>query len=332
MTPSILVEVADPSHAGEARRRAVGPAGDAALSPGRASDLAIVVTELATNLVKHAGGGALAIQAGPRGGVEVLSIDRGGGIADIRRSLEDGYSTAGSPGTGLGAIGRLASEFEIYSQPGKGTVLRALVAERERQRPSSSRLRTGALSVAVRGESVCGDLYTIREHPDGFTVMLADGLGHGPIAAEAAAAAARIFAARNPANVEDVLLAIHDGLRSTRGAAVALACVNLARGVVSYTGLGNIVGAVVSGAAVRRMVSHNGTAGQAQPRVSVFSYPWERDSTLLMHSDGLQTRWDLDQYPGLMVKHPGVWAGVLWRDFARGRDDATVVVVRGAAP
>ena len=50
-----------------------------------------------------------------------------------------------------------------------------------------------------------------------------------------------------------------------------------------------------------------------------------------MHSDGLTTHWTLERLPGLAARHPSLIAGVLYRDFKRGRDDVTVVVARGAA-
>jgi hypothetical protein len=65
-------------------------------------------------------------------------------------------------------------------------------------------------------------------------------------------------------------------------------------------------------------------------RVQEFSYPWEPDATLVVHSDGLSTRWRPESYPGLQRHDPAVMAGVLFRDFARARDDASVIVVREA--
>ena len=59
-----------------------------------------------------------------------------------------------------------------------------------------------------------------------------------------------------------------------------------------------------------------------------FEYNWGPGSLLVLHSDGLSNRWSLDAYPGLVMRHPSVIAAVLHRDFYRGRDDATVVVVK----
>ncbi len=61
-----------------------------------------------------------------------------------------------------------------------------------------------------------------------------------------------------------------------------------------------------------------------------FAYPFPKGATLVMHSDGLISRWTLDAYPGLAAHDPALVAGVLYRDFQRGRDDVTVLVARGA--
>jgi hypothetical protein len=122
--------------------------------------------------------------------------------------------------------------------------------------------------------------------------------------------------------------AAHAGLRSTRGGALAVADVDLGRGLVRFCGLGNISAAIVANGVVRRLVSQNGTAGHSAARIDEFSYPWPSGGLLVLHSDGLGTHWDLDRYPGLARRHPGLIAGVLYRDFTRGRDDATVIVAR----
>jgi hypothetical protein len=95
--------------------------------------------------------------------------------------------------------------------------------------------------------------------------------------------------------------------------------------------LGNIAGSIVTDDAPRRqMVSHNGTAGHQGRRIQEFTYPWSRTSLLILHSDGVSTHWSLEKYPALTLRRPSLVAGVLFRDFGRGRDDASVVVVRQA--
>src|SRR5215210_5456260 len=99
------IHVTEQSQPPAARRVAVELAQKVGLDESAVASVALVVTELATNLVKHAKQGQLLIRPlGAEGneGVEVLSLDKGPGIPDVGRALADGFSTAGSPGTGLG--------------------------------------------------------------------------------------------------------------------------------------------------------------------------------------------------------------------------------------
>jgi hypothetical protein len=157
---------------------------------------------------------------------------------------------------------------------------------------------------------------------------MVDGLGHGCFAAEAASAAVRIFNGNTHLPPVEILQKAHGALRSTRGAALAIAEIKSATSLVRYAGVGNIAATVASGGATRSLVSHNGTVGHEMRRVQEFTYPWPAGALLIMHSDGLQTRWTFANYPGLTSRHAATVAGVIYRDFQRGRDDATVFVMR----
>jgi anti-sigma regulatory factor (Ser/Thr protein kinase) len=301
-----------------------------------AGNVALVVTEAAKNLLKHAGGGQIilrSLECAGAAGIEVLALDKGPGIADPGRCFRDGYSTAGTPGTGLGAIARLSTVHEIYSRPQQGTVLMAQVWKSGPRNGGTAppRFSVGGVSVELAGELECGDGWIAQESARGARITVADGLGHGALAADAAQLALRT-AREQPEETATALLArIHGALRATRGAAVAVAEIDVPSRVVRFAGVGNIGAAVVpESGPMRRMVSHAGTVGHESPKIREFTYPWDSGSLLLMHSDGLQTHWSFDAYPGLVERHPSVIAGVLYRDYARGRDDVTVVVAREA--
>lgn len=331
----IAVPVREASQVAEARRRAVAMALNAGFNPTDAGRVAIVATELATNLVKYgAEGQVLAglFEDATGSGVELISLDRGPGIADLGVSLRDGHSTGGSAGTGLGAVRRLSQLFDIASWPGLGTAVLARLqcgAPGRRCRGRAVAPSWGAVVLPVAGEEACGDAYCIRAGETGHTILVADGLGHGPLAAQAADEAVRVFRRHGAERPDDVVRAIHAGLRHTRGAAVAVAHLDTTRGVLVFAGLGNIVGAVVTAGQTKRMVSHAGTAGHVARRVQAFEYPFAPGSLLVMHSDGLSSGWALDRYPGLAAAHPSLVAAVLYRDFARGRDDTAVLAVTG---
>ena len=329
LTPQIAVGVGDISQAGEARRVASRVAEAIGFDEQARGAVAIVATELATNLARHARDGrlliqALALTAGPT--LEILSIDAGPGMADVPRCLQDGYSTAGTPGNGLGAVRRLSSVFDVHSMPGRGTVILSRL-----QRPggsAASRTTPGfvwaAISIPAPHEEVCGDAWRIAEREGDCAVLVADGLGHGPLAAEAATQAAAVFDA-TPFEVPTALVEqAHRALSGTRGAALAVARVGTG---LQYTGVGNIAGVLLGGERRRGLASQNGTCGVQLRKVTSFDFEWPPRGLLVMHSDGISNRWELDTYPGLAFRHPAIVAGVLWRDFGRGRDDATIVVV-----
>ncbi len=327
MPVSFEFPVHESSQVGHVRRTAVQLAEQFGCNEVSRGHVAIVVNELATNLVKHARGGSLILSETGlhrHHGIDIVSIDRGPGIADLDKCLRDGYSTAGTPGTGLGAVRRLSTEWDIYSQPGTGTVQVARVGCEPFAAPGG--LLVSGLSVAAPGETECGDKWTTDCAGPHCRIMVTDGLGHGPAAADAARLSVATLAERPRSPPTDVLAAAHERMRATRGAAVALGEFDIAGGKLRYVGVGNIVAFIVSGGATKNMVSVNGTLGAQLPRLREFNYDLPSGAVVVMHSDGLTSHVRFDGYPGLGARDPAVIAGVLYRDFKRGRDDATVVV------
>ena len=326
-----FVVLSDPSHAGEARRLALHFAEKSGLNETERGAVAIAVTELATNILKHAGSGTILCERiGENGssGLRVLALDKGPGIPNLAQALEDGYSTSGTAGNGLGAVQRLATHFDVYALARHGTcVLAEFWSKRKAPNPGSP-FQVGAVSLAMRKETVCGDGWRSRPCNGNVLFMVVDGLGHGPYAAEAAREAERILDQSESLSPATILQDCHDALRKTRGAAAAVAAISPEKRLVFFCGVGNISGTLINLNSRRGMTSHNGTLGHELHKVQEFSYPWEPDSVLIMHSDGLGSRWDLNQYPGIMRKHASVIAAVLYRDFERQRDDVTVLVAK----
>lgn len=327
---TLLVPLDEESQIGEARRAARRLAGDLGLDDVVAERAAIIASEAARNVVVHGGGGAIALSplGEPPRGLALIALDRGRGIDDVGRAMRDGHSTAGTAGEGLGAMSRVGTVFDVWSAPGKGT---ALVAEVWAEAPPPSHVAAGALSIAKAGERVCGDAWVVVELARRAVLGVADGLGHGPAAADAARTAVEVIRRTAEQTPRDIVGAAHAALRATRGAALAVASLDLVTGELRYAGLGNVVGAIVGAAGGdRRLVSLAGTAGHAARSIREFEYQLPDDAVLVMHSDGIATRWDLEAYPGLLARHPALVAGVLFRDHARGRDDATVLAARRA--
>jgi hypothetical protein len=283
-------------------------------------------------MVKHAGGGLFVVRPLTQceaPGIDLLALDRGPGIRNIGLSLRDGQSTAGSSGTGLGAVRRLSSVFDIYAPPGAGTAVFSRVrATGPEQTPSPNALSIGAVCVPVHGEEACGDAWAVHETASRSLILLADGLGHGRDAAAAADQAVRTFRACAERGIAEILTALDTALRPTRGAAVAVAEILPAGDVVTVAGLGNICGAIYGGEAARRLATSDGTAGSGTREAVAHAFAWPADGVLILHSDGLSARWDLDDRAGLRNRHPALIAGVLYRDHRRVRDDVVVVVAR----
>lgn len=328
--------VVEVSQVGDARRRVAGLAADLGMPESAAARLAILATEAAGNLVKHAdGGGELLVQVVANGaarGIELLALDRAPGMRDVGNSMRDGVSTAGSPGTGLGAMSRLADDFAIDSAPERGTVVLMRVWSAAPPAGAASALQVGALNIPYPGEEVCGDGWAMRRQGAVTLFLVADGLGHGAGAADAAGAAVRAFREAPFQPPAEMLQTVHAALRRTRGAAAALVALDTDAACVRFAGVGNISGVVHTPGHGQRMVSHHGVVGDQMRRVQEFTYPCPAGALLVLHSDGVTERWDLDRYAAARGRDPALLAALLYRDFARRTDDATVVVARAAAP
>nr|WP_249148592.1 SpoIIE family protein phosphatase [Bradyrhizobium jicamae] len=295
-----------------------------------AGRVALVATELATNILKHGRAGEILVGAygeGPDGGLELIALDKGPGISNVAASLADGYSTAGTPGKGLGAVVRQSHFVDVASWPGIGTAVLARLKPGQPAEGSSDTSRIGAVSIPKLGEDVCGDSWGVSVGGEETTLLVADGLGHGPDAAEAAVEAVRLFH-RFIGHRPPVLLDyIHGGLRATRGAAVSVVRYQPASGKLIYAGVGNVAGVIAGNGDLRRMVSMPGTAGHNARKIQAFEYPFTT-GLVILHSDGIASTWTLERYPNLAARHPTLIAAVLYRDLTRRRDDATVLVAK----
>lgn len=332
MRKSIAITIVEPSQTGEARRAALALANQLGFKETERSNVGIVVTEVANNLVQHGQGGMLLLRSLEHDeaiGMEILALDKGPGMVNVDVCLQDGFSTAGTSGNGLGAIRRLSHMFEVYSVPGAGTALLTWLWSGSTPHSPKPSLEIGAICLPKRGEEVSGDAWASQIEQHRTLLLVADGLGHGAAAASASSAAVQIFQEPHQRSPYTIVEAAHAALRSTRGAALAIAEIDMEQQSVRFAGVGNIAASIFSFTQRHHLVSHNGTVGHEVHKIQEFTYPWYASGLLIMHSDGLSTQWRLDRYPDLSQKHPSLIAGVLYRDFHRERDDVTVLVARG---
>lgn len=329
----ILID--ESSKTAEARRVARNMANSMGLGEIQSEQVGVVVTEACTNLLKHASRGEIIIYSitegvGAAPFLELLALDHGPGILNLERCLQNGYSTGGTLGHGLGAMVRLSNQADFYTIPGKGTgILIRWWKGGEALSPEHGGFRVGAVNVPKLGEEVSGDAWGGVPSGDRLTILVADGLGHGLEANLASTQAVRVLREHPNLAPQALLERCHLALRSSRGAAVAIARIDPTQGTLTFAGLGNISGGIYSSQRnSQHVVSVNGTAGHQAERLREFTYAWPRDAMLELHTDGLSSGVGLEAYPGLAARDPALIAGVLYRDFGRGRDDATVVVAK----
>jgi anti-sigma regulatory factor (Ser/Thr protein kinase) len=331
LSPQLNFPITHASDVAAARRAGQKLADSLGFDDVKAGRLAIVITEAATNILKHAGEGMVTIMRTQSGvempGVDVVAVDNGPGIGDLEFSLRDGVSTAGTAGTGLGALRRQADEFDVWTRHGRGAAFFMRVW-RGPAPPEPCGMEVGALCAPLAGEEACGDGWAVACQPDGATLLGADGLGHGPEAAKAAAGAIQALEKRPAAAPGEVLHTAHDLLRITRGAAVSVARIDYGGNDVRFAGIGNVNAVVHDGTARRALVSHNGIVGHNMRKVQEFTALFPPGALCVLTSDGIQTQWDLGDYPGLHACAPALVAAILMRDFVRRRDDAMVLVAR----
>lgn len=322
------VAVAEQSQVGEARRRSSRLAELLGFNEVAIGRIAIVASELGTNLVKHTKeGGYLVIQQ-IDGGMEILSLNKGPGLSSPEKWLQDGYSTANTLGTGLGAVKRMSSTFDLYSEYATGTAILAqfFVVDQAAIKRSFD---IGSVGLPKDGAVVCGDTAATVLADRDAVMIVCDGLGHGIEAAEASVKAIKIFRESPLIDPATILNNIHRGLKGTRGAAVSIARIDPKAERLVFCGIGNVSAVIVEGSETRRhLVPDNGTAGFVARKIRAVELPWTQNSMLIMHTDGLSSSWNLQTYAGILKHRAAIIAGTLHRDFGKPRDDQTVWVLK----
>ena len=290
------------------------------------SNIGIVATEAATNMLLHAREGELVVcpfSSVDGAWLDLIALDAGPGISDVSRAMEDGYSSTGTAGQGMGAIQRISEASSLYSALGKGTAYWSRFSHGKI--PSTANV--GIVNLPIKGEAIPGDSYLVLERNGSTIYMVVDGLGHGAGATEAAMEAVASVEGHSEHQVTRTIERAHDALKKTRGAALSIAIFDSAKLTLTYAGVGNVSTVLVNASSSRSLVTQNGTLGAIMPRsIQQYVYQVEPGTTLIMFSDGLTSKVGPATYPGILNRPPGLLAGLLYRDFSRKRDDATVLV------
>lgn len=304
-------------------------------SPRQVGEIDIIVSELCSNLIKHANGGELLYRCfdvdDSISTLELICIDKGPGIYDLPRVMKDGVSTTNTLGHGLGSIERLSSHFQIYSQPGWGTIVFSTVTSSTQpfHKKTGVDLDIRALCVSKPRETVCGDGYRIKRTESEIKILFADGLGHGEHAHAAVAQAGNFFFESEETDPVDIIRQLHDKVRRTRGLVASVAVLDKKTNTWAICGVGNILTRMYSGIVYKNYMAYNGTLGLNIPTSMKSSlYPVERNQYLFMSSDGIRTRWEMTRYPSILKHDPMVMCAALYKDHNRGTDDSSVLIAK----
>ena len=339
-----MVESADNARRLEVRQQAdVALAGHAvkelSLSAGldevSAEEMQIVARELASNIVRHAGGGTVMterLEAPGKRGVLVVAEDRGPGLPGSDRAFEDGFSRAGSLGYGLGAVNRLTDELEVISPVESGVGTR-ITCRRWRRSASTARpprpLDVGAASHPHPRQKINGDAFVIKSVDSSTLVGVIDGVGHGEHARRAAFAARGYIQRHAGQPLGDLFKGVDRACRATRGVVMAMARLTWNSAAMSHASVGNIEARLRSTREGRRFVVRRGILGFNAPVPVVTDHPWGADEILVLHSDCISAQWSWDDEPTLWHRGADHIARRLLRKHSKNEDDATVLVVKG---
>jgi negative regulator of sigma-B (phosphoserine phosphatase) len=191
-----------------------------------------------------------------------------------------------------------------------------------------NRMEFGIVHRPKSGRDISGDAYLIREGEKTTLVCLADGLGSGEAAAEAAQAAIRCVEASSTLPLSDIMVKCHQALIGTRGAVMALLRLNFAESTITFVGVGNI-GIHVRSSAPIKPISKNGIVGYRLPRLQEFTYPYTLDNLFVLYTDGISSRFVLsDDLWTKEVQDVQTLADEIAQSFGKENDDVTVLVAR----
>ena len=332
---------------------------DIGFSKHDCNSISTSVSELARNILKYAGSGEILLEEEDRGGVQVTARDRGPGIADIDAAMQDHYSSSGTLGLGLPGVRRMMDEFEIDTEPDKGTrvvvrkwkerqatPIRSVLLGRDRRgrkggyteigtgdvseegsEPSERSVQCDFFVRPCRGERVSGDTAVVERRDGYILAAIIDALGHGPNAYQIAEQAAGHLRAAWEPDVVRTMRSLHEALQGTDGAAAGVCVLDIDGQQASYAGVGNTV-VRTWGRREKRAFSTPGTLGHQirQPREHRLGF--DIGDVLMLYTDGVKEQFELDDYPQLRYESAKTIARTVVSRFGKHYDDASCVVLR----
>ena len=305
----------------------------ASFSAAKVGELDIIVAELVSNLVKHAGGGRVFVKLLEEEGIqgiELISVDNGPGMTDVSRMVADGVSTKNTLGQGLGAMKRLSDVFQVYSQKDWGTVILIRLFKEDLtlfKKPPMEEIR--AVLLPKPGETECGDGFYYVTTKDHIKLFLGDGLGHGPEAAKAVTQAGNAFLDCFESDPAEIIRYINNGVKKTRGLVGTVAVFDISQKQWSVCGVGNISTKIMSYGNTKNLMAYNGIIGLNVPKtLNAQVVDYEKGQYIIMCSDGLKSKWDVIRYAAIQRYDASILSASVLKDYARNTDDMSVAVCK----
>jgi anti-sigma regulatory factor (Ser/Thr protein kinase) len=325
------VPTIDDASAALARELTRARATEAGLDREATERVVIAASELVHNQLRHARRGQFGVRVVERSGVsgvELVAADLGAGIADPRTALEGPGPSARSLGTGLASARRMVHEMDIDVRWGEGSAIRARAFAAQLPR----RREVGILGRCIADERVSGDHAVFFRHGDTLVCAVIDGIGHGPLARDASMRAASVLLLSRSASLggaASLVEACDAPLVDTRGAVMAVARFDEAKGTIDHASVGNVTARIEGFQRVRSFTSTASTLGRrgSLARAAAETDVLTPEEALVMFTDGLVVR---TAWVGrdLLREHPIVIAQHLLKTCARATDDALVLVAR----
>ena len=302
----------------------------------RTGEIDIVISELTSNLIKHAEKGELLYRLSreeTRPVFEVICIDNGKGIKDLNHAMKDGVSTKETLGQGIGSIIRQSNVAQLYSLPSWGTIVYTRFYDDPEHKEPKGNVLVRTLNVAKPGEKVSGDGAFVKFFKDKTLIFIGDGLGHGPLAKNAVDKAISVFKESMSSDPSEIIREINRELKHSRGLVATIAMLDHETKQWEMCGVGNISTRIQKGLEYKNYICNNGIVGFNIPRRLENSVnEMEKFQQLIFCSDGIKTRWDVVKYPAILKYDPMMLAAVLYKDHARQTDDMTITVVKVVMP
>ncbi len=304
---------------------------EAGIKVERLNALDLILAEMTSNLFKYGDDGEILMGIfnnidSPY--IELISIDKGPGMARPAKMMQDGVSTSNTMGHGLGSIKRLSDTFDLYSQVDWGTIVLSRVYN-DPKSIKSNKVIIRPIVVAKPGEVHSGDGVVYKQTDKYIKIMLADGLGHGPEANKAVNEAANAFRICPDYSPTETLRFIHTSIKKTRGAVASVVCYDFESKMWSSVGIGNISVRMIGPSSSRNHMSYNGIVGHNIPTtINDQQYVAEDFNQIVLCSDGIKPPWDLLKYPVIQKHDLTILAAAIYKDYAVKNDDMSVIIVK----